>query len=189
MDSATPFDPVDGARQDPSRLAAVRNCGLLDTPAEETFDALSRLAASLIKVPVSFFSIIDEDRDFYKSQHGFPASLATERQLTGRTFCHYSLANPAPLIIEDTYSSPVWRSVPTVDSLGVRAYLGVPVVIGGRPIGSFCVIDSDPHAWSASEIETLVQISRAAAREIELRASLRSTRAEASVTLRLPVVE
>ena len=63
------------------RLAVVRATGLLDAPAEETFDALSRLAVALIGVPVSFLSIVDEDRDYYKSQCGFPDSLADARQL------------------------------------------------------------------------------------------------------------
>jgi signal transduction histidine kinase len=171
------FPHVDQVRSDPRRLAAVRDSDLLDTPAEETFDSLCRLAVVLMGAPVSFLSVVDESRDFYKSQYGFPESLAAERQLQGRTFCHYALASQQPLVIEDTHSDSTWRAVPTVDSLGVRAYLGVPVIVNGQPIGSFCVIDTQPHLWSWTEIETLVQVSKAAAREIGLRASLKVVRA------------
>jgi signal transduction histidine kinase len=177
--SATAIDLANEVRGDPGRLAVVRATGLLDAPAEETFDALSRLAVTLIGAPVSFLSIVDEHRDFYKSQCGFPGSLAEARQLDGRTFCHYALVSATPLVIEDTHSSPIWRSVPTVDSLGVRAYLGVPVIVRDQPIGSFCVIDTQPRAWTSTAIETLVQISKAAAREIELRTLLLTTKAEA----------
>ena len=164
---------------DPRRLQAVRDTNLLDTSPEETFDSLSRLAVTLTGVPASFLSLVDERRDFYKSQCGFPEPLASKRELSGRTFCHYALASAEPLVIEDTHANAVWRAVPTVDSLGVRAYLGVPVIVEGQAIGSFCVIDNRPHAWTSLEVETLVQIARAAAREIELRMVLKVARAEA----------
>jgi signal transduction histidine kinase len=65
-----------------------------------------------------------------------------------------------------------------VESLGVRAYLGVPVLVDGQPIGSFSVVDSSPRSWKASEIETLLQLSLAATREIELRLMLKVAMAE-----------
>jgi len=180
--TTVPPNRVAGASEvvgDPRRLQAVRDTNLLDTSPEETFDSLSRLAVTLTGVPASFLSLVDERRDFYKSQCGFPEPLASKRELSGRTFCHYALASAEPLVIEDTHANAVWRAVPTVDSLGVRAYLGVPVIVEGQAIGSFCVIDNRPHAWTSLEVETLVQIARAAAREIELRMVLKVARAEA----------
>ena len=180
--TTVPPNRVAGASEvvgDPRRLQAVRDTNLLDTSPEETFDSLSRLAVTLTGVPASFLSLVDERRDFYKSQCGFPEVLASKRELSGRTFCHYALASAEPLVIEDTHANAVWRAVPTVDSLGVRAYLGVPVIVEGQAIGSFCVIDNRPHAWTSLEVETLVQIARAAAREIELRMVLKVARAEA----------
>lgn len=163
---------LDARRASASRLATVRATGLLDSEAEEAFDALTRLASVLVRAPVSFLSLVDERRDFYKSQHGLPEALAAARQLEGRTFCHHALSTREPLAIADTHADPVWRSVPTVASLGVRAYLGVPIWIGGEPIGSLCVADVQPRAWTALEIETLAQLARSAEREIELRAAL-----------------
>lgn len=163
----------------PRRLTVVQRSELLDTQTEETFDSLSRLAASLIGAPASFLSIVDDKRDFYKSQCGFPEPVAAARQLSGRTFCHYVVAASVPLVIDDTHAQPAWRSVPVVDSLAVRAYLGVPVLVDGQAIGTFSVIDSCPRNWKPSDIETIVQLSLAATREIELRLALRVAKAEA----------
>ncbi len=165
--------------RDQRRLSTVRATELLDTSNEETFDALSRLAVTLVGAPVSFLSIVDEARDFYKSQSGLPAPLASERELHGRTFCHYTLTAEDPLVIDDTLADPVWQAVPSVQSLGVRAYLGVPLIIEGQPIGSFCVVDMRPRAWTSVEVETLVQLAQSAAREIQLRAALKEAMAKA----------
>ena len=168
---------VDHLQHDRARLVAVRSSGLLDSPAEASFDALTALAARLIKVPASFISIVDSGRDFYKSQSGFAAPLAQERALTGRTFCHYTLDSDEALVIDDTHSNPVWRAVPTAESLGVRAYVGVPLRVGGENIGSFCVIDIQPRVWLDEELETIRQLALSAARELTLRAALKTAEA------------
>ncbi len=77
---------VDQTLSSPRRLTVVQRSELLDTQSEETFDSLSRLAATLIGAPASFLSVVDGKRDFYKSQCGFPEPLASERQVSGRTF-------------------------------------------------------------------------------------------------------
>ena len=164
----------------PARLDAVAQTGLLDSEQEESFDALTRLAARLLKVPVSFVSIIDANRDFYKSQFGFPEALAATRQVFGRTFCHFTLARDEMLVIDDTHSNPVWRAVPTVLSLGVRAYVGVPLKLGSQTIGSFCVMDVKPRRWDDDELEVLRQLALSAGRELSLRALLLAAREEAA---------
>src|SRR3954462_13277742 len=115
---------------DRARLDALLQTSLLDTPAEESFDRLTRLtrlAAKLTGVPATFISLVDEGRDFYKSCFGFGEPLATTRQLEGTTFCHYAIVSSGPLLIPDTMADPVFRDVPTVQSLGVRAYAGIPL--------------------------------------------------------------
>lgn len=173
-----PTDPsaADQWLHSPSRLAAVERSGLLGSAAEESFDALTQLAARLLKVPASFISIVDADHDFYKSQVGFPAGLAQARTIAGRTFCHYTMAGDQPLVIDDTHSDPVWKAVPTVETLGVRAYVGVPLKFAGETIGSFCVIDMEPRQWSDDELETLRQLALSAGRELSLRCALAEAR-------------
>jgi PAS domain S-box-containing protein len=179
MQEAPPSGPVDQAVRSESRLAALRATGLLDSAAEPAFDRLTRLAVRLLRVPASFLSLVDEERDFYKAATGFGQPLATERELQGRTFCHYSIAGatPArPLVIPDTRADPVYRQVPTVRTLGVAAYLGVPIVVEGEAIGSFCAIDMVPRGWTAEEVETLTELAASAQREIVLRLALETAR-------------
>jgi PAS domain S-box-containing protein len=159
----------------PERLAAVRATGLLDTPAEPEFDRLTRLAARLTGAPVTFVSLVSEDRDFYKSCFGFPEPLASERKLTGTTFCHFALVSKGPLVIENALDHPIYRDVPTVHSLGVRAYLGIPLITHtGQAIGSFCAIDFQPRKWTPLDVEVMQELAESTLREIELRSALRA---------------
>ncbi|MEW5930977.1 MAG: GAF domain-containing protein [Gemmatimonadota bacterium] len=159
-----------GAVRDPARLAEVRATGLLDSEREEVFDRLTRLAARVIGAPVSFISLVDEDRDFYMSLFGIGEPLATDRELRGATFCHHAIRSPEPLAIPDTRSDPEYRGVPTVESLGVAAYLGVPLVTSrGQAIGSFCAVDFEPREWRQGDVEVLRELAASAMREIELR--------------------
>jgi signal transduction histidine kinase len=166
------YDPL----RDPRRLAVVRGTGLLDSPTEVEFDRLTRLAAKLTGAPVTFISLVDDGRDFYKSCFGFPEPLASERELTGTTFCHYALVSQGPLVIEDTLAHPIYREVPTVHSLGVRAYLGIPLKIGGMAIGSFCAIDFVARSWTPLQIEVMEELAASTMREIELRAAIDENR-------------
>ena len=181
-------DAVDRAVHDPARLAAVRESGLLDTPAEPAFDRLTRLAVRLLGVPATFLSLVDEERDFYKAATGFGEPLASARELAGRTFCHFSIAGATPqhpLVIPDTRADPLYRDVPTVETLGVAAYVGVPLVINGQAIGSFCAIDTVPRAWTADEVEVLRELAASAQRAIELRRALDQARRTAEAAERV----
>ncbi|HST59847.1 MAG TPA: ATP-binding protein [Longimicrobium sp.] len=168
-------DSLEAAIRDPARLAALRATELLDTPTEPAFDRLTRLAVRLLGVPATFLSLVDEDRDFYKAATGFGEPLASAREMAGRTFCHFSIAGATPehpLVISDTRADETYRQVPTVDSLGVAAYVGVPLVIDGQAIGSFCAIDMVPRQWTRDEVEVLTELAASAQREIELRRAL-----------------
>ena len=176
--TSTPPKPADAAQiqaalSDPLRLAAVRDTGLLDTPPEESFDRLTRLAAKLTGAPVTFVSLVDADRDFYKSAYGLGEPLGTTRELTGRTFCHFSLASGEALVLEDVTQVPVFRDVPTVHSLGIRAYVGIPLrTDDGQVLGSFCAVDFQPKQWSEQDVEVLVELAHSALREVRLRKAL-----------------
>jgi signal transduction histidine kinase len=139
---------------------------------------MTRLAVKLLNVPAAFISLVDDNRDFYKSASGFGEPLHSARQLTGRTFCHYAIQSSAPLVIDDAAGHPLYRNVPTVQSLGVAAYVGVPLVMeDGQAIGSFCAIDNKPHRWTTVEIEVLTELAASAKREIEFRMVSRTERA------------
>ncbi len=165
------MDPpgTDGARADPRRLRAVLGTGLLDAPSTAALDRLTRLAAKLIGAPVTFISLVDADRDFYVSHSGFGEPLASTRELRGTTFCHYAMVNDGTLAIEDTRAHPLYRNVPTVESLSIAAYLGVPLkAAGGEVIGSFCAIDFKPRAWTQRDRSVMEELAESAMREISL---------------------
>ncbi len=147
----------------------MRATGLLDSPPSEALDRLTRLASTLIDAPATFISLVDADRDFYVSQCGFGEPLATHRELTGTTFCHYAMVSEGPLVIDDTRADPRYREVPTVQSLGVAAYLGVPMKSpNGEVIGSFCAIDFKPRAWSARDVAVMEELATSAMREMAM---------------------
>ncbi|HYW08017.1 MAG TPA: GAF domain-containing protein, partial [Longimicrobium sp.] len=175
--TGTEAPPASAAVRDPVRLAVLRDTGMLDSDAEEVFDRLTRLAVRLVGVPAAFLSLVDEARDFYKSSCGFPEPLASDREMEGVTFCHYAIQSDGPLVISNAPSDPRYRDVPTVKSLGVTAYVGVPIRIGAEAVGSFCAIDFEPREWTATEVETMEVLAESAQREIELR--LRARQAEA----------
>ncbi|MEO7823146.1 MAG: GAF domain-containing sensor histidine kinase [Gemmatimonadaceae bacterium] len=169
--------PIEATIADPGRLATLHATGLLDSEVEEVFDRLTKLAVKVLGVPAAFLSLVDSNRDFYKSASGFGEPLQSSRQLTGRTFCHYAIESAAPLVINDTVADPIYSQVATVKSLSVGAYVGVPLVMkNGHAIGSFCAIDVKPRQWTATEIEVLTELAASAKREIELRAATRAER-------------
>jgi GAF domain-containing protein len=145
-------DEMDAWIRDRRRLDALVGTQLLDTPAEESFDRLTRLAAKLVKVPATFITLVDEQRDFYKSCFGVGESRTFRRELEGRSFCHYTLVSSGPMLINDTLAETIFREVPEVEALGVRAYAGIPLITdSGQALGSFCAVDFVPREWSSLE--------------------------------------
>jgi DNA-directed RNA polymerase specialized sigma24 family protein len=157
------------ARRDPRRLAAVAETRLLGTVPEERFDRLTRVAASALNVPAAFLSIVGRDSDFYKSAVGMPEPLASERSMRGETFCHFALVSDGVLAIEDARTHPVLSQVATVRTLGVVAYLGVPLRSrSGHAIGAFCAIDTKSRRWSESDVDIMISLARVTLSEIQL---------------------
>lgn len=167
-------DSIELVRKDRARLGALHSLGLLDAPAEEDFDRLTRLAARTLKAPVAFISMLDTDRDFYLSQVGFGEATARTRVAMGRTLCHFSLVNRQTMAISDARLDPQLSHVPSVAQGRVKAYLGVPLFLGdGAMVGNFCVIDPEPHDWSEEDIESIRTFADSVERELRLREALR----------------
>src|SRR5262245_31945424 len=155
---------------DPGRLAALQQTSLLDSPPEEAFDRLTRLATTLLRVPVALVSLVDGDRQFFKSCVGLPEPLASLRQtpLT-HSFCKHVVASGEPLIVADIGDSS-FKNNPPVFGIGEIAYTGVPLTtIEGHALGSFCVVDTRPREWTADEIEILRGLAASAMTEISAR--------------------
>ena len=172
-----PTNPLD----DPARLEALQAAGLLDTAAEEAFDRFTSLAAAVLQVPVALVSLVDADRQFFKSCVGLPEPWATARQTPlSHSFCQHAVISRDTLIIEDARQHPLLKENFAVQDLAVVAYLGVPLITSeGHALGSFCAIDSRPRRWSDREVGIIRDLAAAVMTEIELRAQMRVARREA----------
>jgi GAF domain-containing protein len=169
--------------QNVSRLAALQRLGVLDTAPEEGLDRLSRIACRMLRVPISLISLVDRERQFFKSCVGLPEPLASRRQTpVSHSFCQHVVGSGRPLIIEDARSNPLVRANPAVEQMGIVAYAGIPLVTSaGQTVGSFCAIDHRPRAWSFDDIEALQEIAASVMQEMESRALLRDSEARCRV--------
>ncbi|MDZ4762922.1 MAG: GAF domain-containing protein [Chloroflexota bacterium] len=160
--------------RNPNRLAILRNLLLLDSAPEVAFDRLTRLTTWIIGAPVSLVSLIDADRQFFKSAVGLPEPWASERQTPlSHSFCQHVVATGEPLIIDDARNHPLVYDNLAIPDLNVIGYLGMPLVTSqGAKLGSFCVIDGKPRVWQPHEIEIMRELAQFVITEIELRGEL-----------------
>ncbi|MFI5243161.1 MAG: ATP-binding protein, partial [Gemmatimonadales bacterium] len=159
------------------RLAALRRAELLDTPPEEVFDRLTRLASVLLRAPVAVVSLVDADREFIKSSVGLPDEWKGRRE-TAR--CHslaeIAIAARSAIAIEDARVHPLVKDNPVLPALGAVSYAAVPLLSReGHALGSVYVLDKEPRAWTANDIAALTAVAAAAETEIALRVALRET--------------
>ena len=156
---------------DPSRLAALNRTALLDSPAEEAFDRLTRLASRFLRAPIALVSLVDDNRQFFKSCAGLPEPLASERETSlSYSFCQHAVESRAPLIISDVRGHPLVGDNLAISEQGIVAYAGIPLITAdGHALGSFCVLDMKVRAWTDEEVAILGELAASAVTEIELR--------------------
>jgi PAS domain S-box-containing protein len=155
-------------------LAELHRTKLLDSPAEEAFDRLTRIAAASLRTPIALVSLVDGDRQFFKSCHGLPEPWASAREIPlTHSFCQHVVAREQPLIVVDAREDPLVRENPAIAELGVIAYAGVPLTTSsGEVLGTFCVVDTQPRHWTEADIVMLTDLAAAVMTEIELRSEM-----------------
>lgn len=149
---------------DPDRLAGLARSNLLDSPPSDSFDALTRTAASLLGVPVALVSLVDSDRQFFKSQIGLPEPWATTREtpLT-HSFCQWVVSGQTELVVDDAREHHGLSSNRAIHEIGVVAYAGIPLTgTTGEVLGSLCAIDTKPRTWTGGDVALLRELSRVA---------------------------
>ena len=164
-------DAFVGVIQNEARLDALRRTSLFDSPPEEAFDRLTRMAASVLRVPVALVNLVGSDRQFFKSQCGLGEPLVGWRQNPlAYSFCKYVVGLGAPLVVADAREDPRFARWPTVLELGVISYAGVPLITSdGHAIGTFAVVDLRPHEWTEEDIDVLRVLGTCTMSEIDLR--------------------
>jgi phosphoribosyl 1,2-cyclic phosphodiesterase/CheY-like chemotaxis protein len=149
------------------RQAAVERLGLLDTPPEERFDRHARIAAAALDAPIALVTLIDRDRQWYKSHYGFDFS-ETSRDVG---FCSHAILENDPLVVNDTVLDDRFADNPVVvGEPHVRFYAGIPLhAADGARVGAFCVVDHKPRQLSAAQLRMLKDIARLVEEELEPR--------------------
>ncbi len=135
------------------RLAALRELNILDTPAEERFDRLTRLASQLFHVPIALVSLVDKDRQWFKSKQGLGA-CETGRDIS---FCGHAILDDALFEVSDATKDKRFADNPLVtDPPDIRFYAGVPLkTLEGLRVGTLCIIDTQPKTLSLEEQQSL----------------------------------
>ena len=156
--------PSAAANAEAERIAALQHTGLLDTAPEERFDRITRLARDHFKMPIALVSLVDVDRQWFKSRIG------TDLTETPRAdaLCGHAVLSDDALIVRDATIDPRFMDNPLVTgAMHLRFYAGVPLRgIGGQRIGTLCVIDYVPREFDDRQIEALRDLAQWATLEV-----------------------
>jgi GAF domain-containing protein len=156
--------------RDKDRLEALRRTRLLDTPPEEAFDRLTRLVCRLLSVPTALVSLVEADRQFFKSAIGLPQPWLHRRETSLlHSFCQHVVATGAPLVVEDADRHPVLSDNLAIPDLGVVTYLGMPLITAdGHVLGALCAIGPEPRTWTAADAAALRDLAAVTMSEVTL---------------------
>ena len=154
---ATPHD-------EHTRLETLRSLKLLDTSPSERFDRLTRIARRMFGVPISLVSLVDDNRQWFKSRQGLDAT-ETPRDIS---FCGHAILGDDIFIVPDATKDNRFVDNPLVtDNPNIRFYAGVPLrVSNGSKIGTLCIIDEKPREFSEEDLELLRDLAEMAQQEI-----------------------
>ncbi len=150
-----------------ARLAALERYDILDSPKEASFDRITGLVKALLNVPMCSISMIDKDRQWFKSCIGLPVS-ETARDVS---FCTHTIKTREPMLIEDASLDPRFQhNQLVIGEPYIRSYLGIPLSTpDGYNVGSLCAIDVKPRVYSVEQIALLTSLAALVIDEFELR--------------------
>lgn len=163
-----------------ARVTALHATGVLDSAAEESFDDLARVASEICDAPVALISLVDTDRQWFKSRVG----VDIRETCRDDSICAHALTESVPLVIHDAAADP--RFVDYACVIGqprYRFYAGVPLRLdpNGSAVGTLCVLDYEPRTLSPAQLAALSALGRQIARELRLRRDVRLGREDASL--------
>lgn len=149
------------------RLSALLDYNILDTISEEEFDDLTLLASSICQVPIALISLIDKDRQWFKSKIGM-TDAETSRDIS---FCQYTIMGDSILEVPNALEDNRFKDNPFVTGQEqIRFYAGAPLIDpNGYAIGSLCVLDRVPRQLSNEQKKSLQTLSKQIINQLELR--------------------
>jgi PAS domain S-box-containing protein len=170
---------------EPNRIAALRDYGILDTPAESDFDEITALAAEICGTPIALISLVDESRQWFKSKVGV-SIMETPRDVA---FCAHAIAGNEILMVPDALEDPRFAQNPlVVGDPEIRFYAGAPLISeDGLNLGTLCVIDHEPRKLTDLQRHALRVLGRQVVTQMRLRRDLRAL--QSSEAARFKVTE
>ena len=149
-----------------NRLAALKALNVLDTQSEESFDRITRLAKYMFNVPIALISLVDEERQWFKSCIGLDVR-ETPRDIS---FCGHAILGDEPLVINDALSDSRFADNPLVTQApNIRFYAGYPIKLPcGERVGTVCIIDIKPRGFSKEDIQSLRDLALITQRELAI---------------------
>jgi GAF domain-containing protein len=156
---------------DAARVAALQKYAILDTEPEQAFEDLTLLASYICKTPIAAISLVDEDRQWFKSSIGLEVSQ-TPREIA---FCSTAIQQSDVMVVPDTFQDERFRNNPLVRSDPyIRFYAGAPLINEeGYALGTLCVVDRTPRELAPDQKEALQALSRLVLAQLELRRNLK----------------
>ena len=160
---------------DPARLRSLEASGLLSADFDAALDRWTRLAAGLLGAPVAMMSLVDRDRQYFKSHVGLPAELVAARGTAlSHSFCRHVVNSGEALAIDDAREHPLVRDNGAIHDHGMVAYAAQPLSAAeGHTLGTLCVIDTVPRSWTGEELALLADLAAGLQAEIDLREAAR----------------
>src|SRR5260370_22033962 len=164
------MEPPKPMKNEAARVAALHNYAILDSEPEQAFDDLVLLASFICKTPIALISLVDEDRQWFKSRVGVSISETT-REIA---FCATAIQQPGVFVGPDTLNDERFRNNPLlVSEPNVRFYAGAPLIDGdGNALGTICVIDRIPREFGPDQQAALKALSRLVLAQLEFRRNL-----------------
>ena len=147
------------------RLRALQGLKILDTPPEDRFDRITKQAMARFNVPISTITLVDKDREWYKSMQG----LTQKEGPRDISFCGHALLHQYIYVVEDTLKDPIFADNPmVVGNPLIRFYAGKSLLDkdSGLPVGVFCIKDTKPRKMSMSEISDFLELASEAEEEV-----------------------
>jgi diguanylate cyclase (GGDEF)-like protein len=156
----SPLEPAD----EKERISQLKSLNILDTPPEERFDRVTRMARRLFGVPIALVSLIDENRQWFKSCFGLPVT-ETDRDIS---FCGHAILASGTLVINDALLDERFADNPLVTGEpNIRFYAGHPLrTMSGQPMGTLCIIDTEPRDFVQDDHDMLADLAGMIEREM-----------------------
>ncbi|MFF7459008.1 GAF domain-containing protein [Kitasatospora sp. NPDC008115] len=181
-----------GAAGESERARRLRSLGLDEPAADEAFDRFAHLAASITRAPIAMVNFINDEHQMFRglyipptspeipvdkgsawADRGIAFDLPTRQMPMSYGFCPHVVAQRSPLALDDILAYPRFAGNSVVDELGVRAYLGAPLVDDTNTvIGTVCVLDHEPRQWGRERLRDIQHLAEALLSEIRLRDNL-----------------